>query len=167
MGAGAVGQLSDPFVDSDADGVARLFADRLSQRRLDREPVRAVALGHQRARERLAVDRAADLHEPAGTEELGHVIHEHARPRTGVVALLKLGFELSQHDSSDSRTRRDSSPSGLLKSLSLSSGGEYLDAVGEEPRLRGEKGAALRPADGVGSRVLNEATGRAAPDRVV
>ena len=62
MVAGAVGQLSDPFVDSDVDGVARLFADRLSQRRLDREPVRAVALGHQRASERLAVDRAADLH---------------------------------------------------------------------------------------------------------
>ena len=68
MGAGAVGQLSDPLVDSDVDGVARLLADRLSQRRLDREPVRAVALDHQRAGERLAVDRAADLHEPAGTE---------------------------------------------------------------------------------------------------
>jgi hypothetical protein len=68
MGAGAVGQLSDPFVDSDADGVARLFADPLSQRRLDREHVHAIALGHQRGREWLAVDRAADLHEPAGTE---------------------------------------------------------------------------------------------------
>ena len=64
MGASAVGQLSNPLVDSDVDGVARLFADRLSQRRLDREPMRAVALGHQRASERLAVDRASDLHEP-------------------------------------------------------------------------------------------------------
>jgi hypothetical protein len=135
MGAGAVGQLSDPFVDLDVDSVARLLADRLSQRRLYWEPVRAVTLGHQRARERLPIDRAADLHEPAGTEQLGHVIHQHARPRTWVIALLKLGVELSQHDSPDSRTRRDSSPTGLLKPLSLSSRGEHLGAVGQEPRI--------------------------------
>ena len=50
------------------DAVAGLLADLLAQRRLDREPVRAVAPGHQRADERLAVDRAADLHEAAGAE---------------------------------------------------------------------------------------------------
>jgi hypothetical protein len=110
MDAGGAGQLPDPFVDPDADGVARLLADRLSQRRFDRQPVGAVALGHQRARERLTVDRSPDLHQPAGTEQLGHVVHQHARPRTGVVALLKLGVELSQHDSSDSRTQQESSP---------------------------------------------------------
>ncbi len=41
MCAGAVGYLPDPLVDPDMDGVARLPADRLSQRRLDREPMRA------------------------------------------------------------------------------------------------------------------------------
>jgi hypothetical protein len=61
--------------------------------------VGAVALRHQRALERHAVDRAADLHEPARAEELGHVAHHHARPRTWVVALVKLSVELSQHDS--------------------------------------------------------------------
>jgi hypothetical protein len=63
-------------------GVARLFADRFAQARLDRQPVRAVALRHQRAVERLAVDRAADLHEPSRGEELCHVVHNDARPRT-------------------------------------------------------------------------------------
>jgi hypothetical protein len=38
-------------------------------------------------------------HEPTSAEELGDVIHHHARPRTWVVALVKLGVELSQHDS--------------------------------------------------------------------
>ena len=32
-------QLADPLVDPDVDGVARLLADGLPQRRLDREPV--------------------------------------------------------------------------------------------------------------------------------
>src|SRR3977135_616998 len=114
-------QLADPLVDPDVDGVARFLADRLAQRRPDREPMRAVALRHQCAGERLAIDRTADLHEAAGTEELGHIVDHHARPCAWVVALLELGVELSQHDSSDFRTRPNSSPSGVLKSLSLSS----------------------------------------------
>ena len=73
------------------------------------QPMRAVALRHERAVERLAVDRAADLHQPARAEERGGVVHDDARPRTRVVALLKLGVELSQHDTetlSRDRTRR-------------------------------------------------------------
>jgi hypothetical protein len=50
--------------------------------------VRAVALRHQRAGERLAINRTADLHEPARPEELGHIVHHYARPRARVVALL-------------------------------------------------------------------------------
>src|SRR4029450_8620315 len=64
-----------------------------------RQPGLAAPLLHERAVERLAVDRAADLHEPAGAEELRRIVHHHARPRTWVVALLKPGVELSQHDS--------------------------------------------------------------------
>src|SRR5688572_5512322 len=80
------------------DGVARLLADRLAELRFDGQPVRAVALRHERAVERLAVDRAADLHEPARAEELRRVVHHDAGPRTWVVALLEPGVELSQHD---------------------------------------------------------------------
>ena len=95
--AGARGRSADALVDPDADGVARLLADRLAQRGPHGQPVRAVALRHQRALERLAVDRAADLHEPARLEELGRVVHHDARPCTWVVALLELGVEFSQH----------------------------------------------------------------------
>src|SRR5215217_3606722 len=51
------------YPDADVDGVAGLLADRLTELGLDREAVRPVALRHQRAVERLAVDDAADLHE--------------------------------------------------------------------------------------------------------
>jgi len=124
-------RLSDPLVDPDVDAVARLLANRLSQRRLDREPVRAVTLGHQRADERLAVDRTTDLHEPAGAEELRHVGHHHARPRAWVVALLKLGFELAQHGSRDSRTKRIAERAALV-ALAFARRGEDPDAVDEE-----------------------------------
>ena len=50
------------------DGVTRLLADRVTELRFDRQPVRAIALGHQRAVERLAVDHTADLHEPTRAE---------------------------------------------------------------------------------------------------
>lgn len=36
--------LADPLVDTDVDGLTRLLADRLAQRRLDWEPVRSVPL---------------------------------------------------------------------------------------------------------------------------
>src|SRR5579862_7094085 len=97
--------------------------------------MRAVALGHQRAGERLAVDRAPDLHEPTSTKQLGHIGHQYARPSTSVVTLLKLGIELSQHACCDSRTRRDSSPSGPPKSLRCRAAAN-IDAVTEEPRAR-------------------------------
>lgn len=53
--------LSDPFVDPDMDAVACLLADRLPQRRLDREPVGAITLGHQGTVELAADERAAAL----------------------------------------------------------------------------------------------------------
>ena len=105
-------QLVDPVLDLDVDRVARLLADGLPQHRSDREPVRAVALGHQRPGERLAVDRPPDLHEAAGTEEFGHIVQHHARPSAWVVAFLKLGVEFLDHDYSDSCTRPSSSPTG-------------------------------------------------------
>jgi hypothetical protein len=79
-------RLPDPLVDADVDGVARPLADRLAELRLDGQPVRAVPLRHERAVERLAVDHAADLHEPARAEELRRVVHHNARPRTRIVA---------------------------------------------------------------------------------
>src|SRR5687767_5052545 len=94
----AAPRLPGPLLDADMDGVARLLADRLAELRLDGQPVRAVALWHERAVERLAVDRAADLHQPAPAEELGRVVHHDARPRTWVVALFKPCVELSRHD---------------------------------------------------------------------
>src|SRR5947209_14862880 len=94
-------QLADPLVDPYADGVAGLLANGLPQRRLDWEPVCPVTLRHQSAHERLTVDRTADLDKPSCTEELGHIADHHARPRTRVLALLKLRVELSQHGSSD------------------------------------------------------------------
>src|SRR5436190_15398542 len=91
-------RLPDPLVDADMDGVARLLSDGLAEAGFHRQPVRTVALRHQRAVERLAVDHAADLHEPARAEKLRRVCHHDARPRTRVVALLKLGVELAEHD---------------------------------------------------------------------
>src|SRR3954452_12404844 len=78
--------LPDPSVDADVHRVARLLPNRLAELRLDRKSVRAVALRHQRAVKRLAVDRAADLHKPARAEELRRVVHHDARPCTYVVA---------------------------------------------------------------------------------
>lgn len=97
------------------------------------ESVRAVALRHQRARKRLAIDGTADLDKPAGTEELEHIVDHHARPRTGVVALLKSAVELTQHDPRDFRTQPNSSPNRPLTSLSLRRCDDDLDAVDEEP----------------------------------
>src|SRR3954454_5977581 len=92
------GPLADPLVDPDVDGVAGLLADRLPQGGLDGEPVGSVALGHQGAVERRAVDLAADLHETVGAEQPLHVVEHHAGPRAWVVALVELGVELLEHD---------------------------------------------------------------------
>src|SRR5688572_2725845 len=113
--AAAPRRLPDPLVDADMDGVARPLADRLAELRLDGQPVRAVALRHERALERLAVDRAADLHEPARAEELRRVVHHNARPRTWVVALLKPGGELSQHDTETLAYDRTDRRAGRLR----------------------------------------------------
>ena len=83
--------------------------------------VRAVPLGHQRAVERLAVDHTADLHEPASAEQLRFVVDHDARPRTGVLAFLKVGVELFDHDAEslwygDSTHRRASAPSSARRS---------------------------------------------------
>src|SRR5206468_37130 len=85
---------ADALVDPDADRVARLLADRPAQLGPDGQPVRAVALRHQRAVERLTVDRAADLHEPTGAEQRRHVVQDDARPGSRVVALVERGVEL-------------------------------------------------------------------------
>src|SRR5262249_30270895 len=102
----------DPLIDPDVDGVAGFLADRLSQRRLHGKPVRPVALGHQRTVERRPVDLTTDLHQPAGAEQLGHVVHRYARPRAWVVALLELGVELFVHVLFDCRTLANSSLRG-------------------------------------------------------
>jgi hypothetical protein len=48
------GRPGYPLADSDVNTVARLSANALAERRYDREPVRAVALRHQRALKRLS-----------------------------------------------------------------------------------------------------------------
>src|ERR1700759_1575060 len=91
------GRLADPFVNPHVDGVAGLLADHLAQRGPHREPVRAVALGHQRAGERLTVNLPTDLDQAPGAEQFGDVIHPHAGPRAPVIALVELSIELSDH----------------------------------------------------------------------
>ena len=56
----------EPLGDVDGDGVAGLFADGSLQVGCDWEFVGAVAERHERAFERLVVDRASDLDQSAG-----------------------------------------------------------------------------------------------------
>jgi GNAT superfamily N-acetyltransferase len=69
-----------PFLQPDGHALAFLLADRLAHAGLHRQLVRAVAHGHERAAERRAVYRAADLYQAAGTEELRGVRHDHVGP---------------------------------------------------------------------------------------
>ena len=88
---------ADPFVDPDVDRVSCLLADGGSQRGLYWQPVRTVALRHECACERFAVDHTTNLDQTPGTEKLMHIVDNNARPGTGVVSLLKGRVELFQH----------------------------------------------------------------------
>ena len=59
--AGIAADSSDPLGQVDRDRVALALVDRVPQIGLDRQLVRAVAERHERAPERMAVDRPGDL----------------------------------------------------------------------------------------------------------
>src|SRR3989442_1300920 len=73
----------------DGHGVARLLRDGGAHVGLDGQLVGAVAEGHERAAERMAVDGAADLHQAAGAEVRGRTRHDHICPPALVRALLQ------------------------------------------------------------------------------
>jgi hypothetical protein len=96
-------QSADPLVDPDVDRVSCLLADGGSQRGPHWQPVGTVALRHQRASERFAVDHTTNLDQTPGTEELVHIVDNNARPGTRVLSLLKGSVELFQHRGSVSQ----------------------------------------------------------------
>ena len=61
-------ELGEPLQQVDG---AHVLTDRAAHVRSDRQLVRAVAEGHERAPERLPVDRAADLDQAARAAEYG------------------------------------------------------------------------------------------------
>ena len=129
-------QLADPLVDPDVDSVARVLADRLAQAALTGS-LCVPSPAPSGAGKRFAIDRAADLHEPAGTEELGHIVDHNARPRTEVVALLSSASTLS------TLFLRLWHAAELIASLFISCScfrgcNDHLDAVDEDPGKHGK-----------------------------
>src|SRR5579863_6076005 len=95
---------ADPLVDPDVDRVSRLLAAGGPQSGPHRQPVGAVALCHERASERFAVDHGTNLDQTPGTEKLLNIVDNDARPGAWVVSLLEGGVELFQHPVSLSHT---------------------------------------------------------------
>ena len=62
--------LLDALVDADVDSVPGLLADGLSELRFDRQPVRAVALRHERAVDRLIIDRSPRVPNTSATSSI-------------------------------------------------------------------------------------------------
>jgi hypothetical protein len=85
---------ADAFLEVHGDLVACFFADALTQVGLHRKFVGAVAERHERARERLAVNGAADRDQSAGAEEGRRIGHHHIGPAALVLALLQCRSEL-------------------------------------------------------------------------
>src|SRR5919106_4763191 len=79
----------DQLLEPDRDCLASLFADRLPHVRFDRELVRSVAHGHERALEGVTVDRALDAHKTARPKEVCRAGHHHVRPAALRGALLE------------------------------------------------------------------------------
>jgi len=97
--------LTSPL-DHNADAVAFLLADGLSNLGLDGKHVRPVAQRHQRALERVAIDGPANLDETSGSEHLHRVEGRlQISPAAFVVNLLQRHLErLTSHDIEDSKT---------------------------------------------------------------
>ena len=89
---------ADPFQQADGHGVAHLLADGLADVRLDRELVGAVAEGHERAAERVAVDGPAHLDQAAGAEERHRFGPHDVGPAALCLALPQGRGELLVHD---------------------------------------------------------------------
>ena len=83
----------EALIQADCDGVALFLGDLPADFGLDGELVGAVAEGHERAPERLAVDRSPHLHEAPGAEELNRARHHHVRPAALGRAPLQRGRE--------------------------------------------------------------------------
>ncbi len=69
-----------PLRQVNLHGIARFFPDHLTEVSFDRQLVGAVAHGHERTPEGVAVYRAADLDEPPGPEKLNRIGHYHIGP---------------------------------------------------------------------------------------
>jgi hypothetical protein len=68
----------EALIELDRDRLAGFCADRATQVGFDRQLVGAIAECHERAAERVAVDPAANLHQPAGAD--GAPLPEISRP---------------------------------------------------------------------------------------
>src|SRR5439155_11626879 len=75
----------ESFDELDRQGVARTLADRLAHCGLHWELVRAVTQRHEGADERVPVDGAPRLHEPARTEGVGGAGHDEVSPAARLV----------------------------------------------------------------------------------
>src|SRR5436190_19963669 len=84
------GLLSEALLEADGNGVASILPDRLSDVLFHGELVVPVAHRHEGALEGLAIDRAADLDETSGAEELRGLRPDHV----GVAALRRALQEL-------------------------------------------------------------------------
>src|SRR5205814_71930 len=84
----------DALVEVDADGVASLLSDRGAHAGGDGELVGAVAEGHERAAERVAVDAAPDADQATGAEVPGRAGHHEVGPAALARALLQHGREV-------------------------------------------------------------------------
>jgi hypothetical protein len=88
------GSLFDALLQANLDGLAGLLPDRFADVGLHGKLVRSIAHRHERTPEWVAVDRAPDLHQPLGPEELDRVGHDHVGPAALVGTLLQGGSEL-------------------------------------------------------------------------
>src|SRR6187551_2884782 len=76
------GRLPEPLGQVDVDRVALGLVDDIADVGLDGQLVRAIAQRHERAPERMPIDRAGDLDQTAGPEEVSAPVGYHVGPAT-------------------------------------------------------------------------------------
>ena len=125
-------QASSRSSIADDDGVPGLLADGLADLGLHRQLVRAVAHRHERAPERMAVDRPADLDEAAGAEERHRLGPDDVGPAALARALLQRRGELCLHATSfrlavRPTNARNSSPCSSRHDITICYGNGHVD----------------------------------------
>ncbi len=86
--------LIQALLENNRHFLAGLFANGLARLGFDRQHVHAVAHGHKRTAERLTVDSAANLDQPAGAKEFGRIWHYSVGPASFVLSFLERSGEL-------------------------------------------------------------------------